>query len=81
VSDVAERPLGYLARLLRHPDEQTMQMIADRDRVHREYGRLFHPDNLDRLGAEDLKGSFSTITTGTGGGYIVIRRSWWLIWR
>jgi len=46
----------YLSRLLGDPDVQTRQMIQDRDRVLSEYGRLFHPDNLDRLTAEDFKG-------------------------
>ena len=49
-------PTAYLLRILRHPDDQTVQMIVDRDRVQREYGRLFHPENLERLRAEDLKG-------------------------
>jgi hypothetical protein len=48
--------LAYLKRLVEDPDFQTRQMIADRDRVHSDYGRLFHPDNLSRLTAEDFKG-------------------------
>ena len=38
--------IPYLKRLLGDPDDQTRQMINDRDSVHAEYGRLFHPDNL-----------------------------------
>jgi hypothetical protein len=48
--------IPYLKRLLGDPDDQTRQMINDRDSVHAEYGRLFHPDNLSRLTAEDFKG-------------------------
>lgn len=52
----AADPLAYLSRLLRQGDEQTRQMIQDRDRVHAEYGRLFHPDNLHQMTAENFKG-------------------------
>lgn len=45
----------YLGRLFRQPDRQVRQMISDRDHVHREYGRLFHPTNLSRLTADDFK--------------------------
>ena len=31
-------------------------MVVDRDQVYREYGRMFHPENLHRLTAEDFKG-------------------------
>jgi hypothetical protein len=48
--------MAYLKRLLEDPDFQTRQMINDRDSVHAEYGRLFRPDNLSRLTAEDFKG-------------------------
>ena len=48
--------IPYLQRLLQDPDFQTRQMIHDREQVHAEYGRLFHPDNLDKLTAEDFKG-------------------------
>jgi len=51
-----ETALSYLARLLRDPDEQTEQMVRDRDGVYRVYGRLFGPDNLDSLRSEDLIG-------------------------
>jgi hypothetical protein len=56
VAEPPSAPIAYLRRLLREQDDQTRQMIGDRDRVHAEYGRLFHPDNLDRLTAEDFKG-------------------------
>lgn len=49
-------PIAYLQRLLREPDAQTRQMIDDRDQVHSEYGRLFHPDHLDQLTAENFTG-------------------------
>ena len=47
-------PIAFLRSLLDAPDPQTRQMIADRDHVHAEFGRLFHPANLDRLTAEDF---------------------------
>lgn len=49
-------PIAYLSRLVRNQDLLTEQMIHDRDRVLREYGRLFHPERLDGLGPEDFKG-------------------------
>lgn len=55
-SPEATDPISYLSRLLRQPDAQTRQMIDDRHHVLREYGRLFQPSNLERLGAEDFKG-------------------------
>ena len=48
--------IAYLKRLLGDPGFQTRQMINDRDSVLAEYGRLFGPDNLSRLTAEDFKG-------------------------
>jgi hypothetical protein len=56
LSPAAEDPIGYLQSLLHAPEDQARQMIADRDQVWREYGRLFHPDNLRRLTAEDFMG-------------------------
>ncbi len=50
-----ETAMSYLARLLRDADDQTEQMIRDRDGVYRVYGRMFRPDNLGSLSAEDLK--------------------------
>lgn len=51
-----EGSISYLARLLRQGGPEVAQMLRDRDAVHREYGRLFRPDNLERLGAEDFTG-------------------------
>jgi hypothetical protein len=48
--------MAYLSRLLRQRDPQTGQIVADRERVQREYGQLFHPDNVGRLTAADFKG-------------------------
>ena len=48
--------IPYLRRLLEDPAFQTRERIDDRDRVLAEYGRLFHPDNLPTLTAEDFKG-------------------------
>lgn len=56
LSPEAADPRAYLSRLLRQPDTQTHQIIHDRDRVLADYGRLFHPDNLERLTAADFKG-------------------------
>ena len=52
----AEDGSKYLGRLLRHNrNPQFAQMVGDRDSVHREFGRLFHPENLLRLTAEEFK--------------------------
>ena len=48
--------MSYLARLLRDADDQTEQMIRDRDGVYRVYGRMFHPGNLGSLSAKELQG-------------------------
>jgi len=47
--------IPYLTRLLRHPDHQAKQMIADRDGVLRVYGRMFSPEQLAQLGSEEFK--------------------------
>lgn len=49
-------PIPYLRWLLHQGDTQAAQMMKDRDSVLREYGRLFHPDNLPHLTAADFKG-------------------------
>jgi hypothetical protein len=52
-----EDGVKYLQRLLRdNRNPMFVQMVSDRDAVHREYGRLFHPNNLSRLTAADFKG-------------------------
>lgn len=64
-------PFVYLRTLLDNPDPQTEQMIRDRDAVHRRYGRLFHPDNLGALRADDFTGFL----------YYENNRHWWGIHR
>lgn len=71
----ADEGLRYLRRLVKPDDPKYRQMIADGESVHREYGRLFAPENLHRLRAEESRRSSCTRTTGTGGGSTVIRRS------
>jgi hypothetical protein len=54
--DTPEQGIAYLKRLLRHnSNPQFAQMVADGEAVHREFGRLFHPDNLHRLTAHEFK--------------------------
>lgn len=48
--DSAEEGIRYLEQLLRNNrNPQFSQMIQDGGSVHREFGRLFDPDNLHRL--------------------------------
>ena len=48
--------MAYLRRLLHHNrNPQFAHMLADGESVHREYGRVFSPKNLHRLGAEEFK--------------------------
>ena len=52
-----EDGVKYLQRLLRdNRNPLFAQMVSDRDAVHREYGRLFYPNNLLGLTAADFKG-------------------------
>lgn len=52
----AEDGMKYLERLIRHnTNPQFVRMVRDGDSVHREFGRLFHPDNLHRLKATEFK--------------------------
>ncbi len=48
--ETPEQGISYLRRLIHHnSNPQFAQMAADGDAVHRQFGRLFHPDNLHRL--------------------------------
>lgn len=52
----AEEGLTYLRRLLHHnSNPQFTQMVADGELVQKQYGRVFSPENLHRLGAEEFK--------------------------
>ena len=54
--DNAEEGIRYLGRLLRNDrNPQFAQMVHDGGSVHREFGRLFDPDNLHRLTATEFK--------------------------
>lgn len=52
----ADDGIRYLARLARNTtNRQFRQMVEDGDAVHRTYGKLFSPDTLHRLTAQDFK--------------------------
>ena len=52
----AQEGMSYLARLLHHNrNPQFIQMVADGESVQRQYGKVFSPENLHRLDAEEFK--------------------------
>jgi len=54
--DTPAEGITYLGRLVRNnQNSQFAQMVNDGGSVHREFGRLFDPDNLHRLTAIEFK--------------------------
>ncbi len=51
----ASSPYSYLTRLVHQPGAQMSQMLADRDAVFREYGRLFSPERVATITSADFQ--------------------------